>query len=117
MDYPDEKKLSSRDESRVEYGAALPDSSSTSSRDLDDSYDVYKQSQDDEIPPEEAKSVLRKIDLRVMPILFCTYMLSYLDKNSINFAFVYGLAKGTHLHGQDYSWLGMNFLGYSLSKY
>jgi hypothetical protein len=61
MDYPDEKKLSSsRDESRVEYGAALPDSSSTSSRDLDDSYDVYKQSQDGEIPPEEAKSVLRK---------------------------------------------------------
>jgi hypothetical protein len=55
------KKLSSsRDESRVEYGAALPDSSSTSSRDLDDSYDVYRQSQDGEIPPEEAKSVLRK---------------------------------------------------------
>jgi hypothetical protein len=52
-----------------------------------------------------------------MPILFCTYMLSYLDKNSINFASVYRLAKGTHLHSQDYSLLGIKFLSYSLSKY
>lgn len=29
----------------------------------------------------------------------------YLDKNSINFASVYGLKSGTHLKGQQYSWL------------
>jgi hypothetical protein len=33
--------------------------------------------------------------------------LQYLDKNSINFSSVYGLQKGTHLKGQDYSWLGI----------
>jgi len=50
--------------------------------------------------------MLRKIDLRIIPILFFTYMLQYQDKNSINFSSVYGLQKGTHLKGQDYSWLG-----------
>ncbi|PQE15637.1 MFS transporter protein [Rutstroemia sp. NJR-2017a BBW] len=44
-----------------------------------------------------------------MPILFVTYMLQYLDKNSLNFSSVYGLQKGTHLEGQDYSWLGSIF--------
>lgn len=33
--------------------------------------------------------------------------MQYLDKNSINFASVYGLKQGTHLKGQDYSWLSM----------
>ncbi|GAB1214304.1 hypothetical protein ATERTT37_003466 [Aspergillus terreus] len=37
-------------------------------------------------------------------------MLQYLDKNSINFASVYGLKEGTHLKGQDYSWLGTQYL-------
>lgn len=55
---------------------------------------------------DEVKRVLRKIDLHVVPILVVTYGLQYLDKNSLNFASVYGLQKGTHLHGQDYSWLG-----------
>jgi len=31
--------------------------------------------------------------------------MQYLDKNSINFASVYGLKQGTGLEGQDYSWL------------
>ncbi len=35
-----------------------------------------------------------------------TYLLQYLDKNSINFANTFGLQEGTGLHGQDYSWLG-----------
>ena len=80
--------------------------SSAASQDLDDSYDIYKRYNDIEIESAEAKKVLRQIDLRVMPILFVTYMLQYLDKNSINFASVYGLQTGTGLKGQDYSWLG-----------
>lgn len=76
-------------------------------RDLDDNYELYKNFKDVEIDPAESKKVLRKVDLRIMPILFVTYMLQYLDKNTINFASVYGLDKGTHLVGQDYSWLGM----------
>lgn len=88
-------------------GDASPDNgSSTGSRDLDDNYKVFESTQDLEVTPEEAKRVLRKIDLHVIPVLFGSYMLQYLDKNSLNFASVYGLQEGTNLHGQDYSWLG-----------
>jgi MFS family permease len=73
---------------------------------LDDNYELYKHGKDISTDPAELKRVLRKIDLRIIPILFFTYMLQYLDKNSINFSSVYGLQKGTHLKGQDYSWLG-----------
>lgn len=73
---------------------------------LDENYTLYKQYDNVQIDESEAKRVLRKIDLRILPILFVTYMLQYLDKNSLNFASVYGLAKGTGLKGQDYSWLG-----------
>lgn len=86
---------------------SLPGSSSqAASADRDDSYDIYKQYRHAEFAPEEVKRVLRKIDLRLLPVLIVTYTLQYLDKNAINFASVYGLQKGTHLSGQDYSWLG-----------
>lgn len=47
----------------------------------DDAYDLYKQNEDVEITKEEEKSVLRIIDMRVMPLLFFMYTLQYLDKN------------------------------------
>ena len=81
--------------------------SPASSTHLDDNYELYKNAKDVEADPAEVKRVLRKIDKRIIPVLFVTYMLQYLDKNSINFSSVYGLQKGTHLEGQDYSWLGM----------
>lgn len=80
--------------------------SPVSSTHLDDNYELYKSVRDVEIDAVEAKGVLRKIDKRILPILFFTYMLQYLDKNTINFASVYGLQKGTGLTGDDYSWLG-----------
>ncbi|KAK2773125.1 hypothetical protein FQN52_006101 [Onygenales sp. PD_12] len=86
--------------------------SSISSQALDDSYDVYKKTYDLQVTPEEAKKVLRKVDMRLLPILTLTYMLQYLDKGSINFASVFGLEEGTNLKGQDYSWLA----GYALQR-
>ena len=83
------------------------DISPTSARYQDDNYSLFKQARDLETDPAELKRVLRKIDLRIIPILFITYLLQYLDKNSINFSSVYGLQAGTNLHGQDYSWLGI----------
>lgn len=96
----------------------LPPSPSSSS--LDDSYETYKQSLTQPITTtsSETRLVLRKIDRRVVPILFLTYLLQYLDKNGINYASVYGLQEGTHLHGQDYSWLGSIFyFGYFVAQY
>jgi hypothetical protein len=87
--------------------------SSSASSDLDDNYDLYKQQVGMESDPAEAKRVLRKIDLRVVPVLFVIYLLQYLDKNGINYASAYGLNAGTHLKGQDFSWLSsiVSFLG------
>lgn len=90
--------------------APAPDTSpalSASTRDLDDSYEIYKQNTSIEIDAAASKRVLRKIDLRLLPLLFFIYLLQYLDKNSLNFASVYGLEKGTGLTAQDYSWLSM----------
>lgn len=84
---------------------AVNSSSSAAAAHLDDNYALFQDARDIEVDPQEAKRVLRKIDMRLMPILFITYMLQYLDKNSINFSSVYGLQKGTHLKGQEYSWL------------
>jgi DNA topoisomerase IA len=102
MDLSKEEKL---------HGAAQPatsleDISSSSDRDLDETYRVYKATEQLEATEAEVKKVIRKIDKHVVPILFVTYMLQYLDKNSLNFSSVYGLSDGTNLHGQDYSWLG-----------
>ena len=91
-------------------GLGAADSSpSVSDTALDDNYALYKQSGDTLDSTGEAKKVLRKIDRRIVPILFLIYLLQYLDKNGINYASVYGLQKGTNLHGQDYSWLGSIF--------
>jgi len=94
--------------------------SSTPSSALDDTYEAYKANQGQITLPAEAKKVLHKIDRRIVPILFFTYMLQYLDKNGINYASAFGLQKGTHLSTQKnhFSWLGSIFyFGYLLGQY
>jgi hypothetical protein len=95
--------------------SSAPDSP-TLSAELDDEYGLYKQHGDVEVEATEAKRVLRKIDKRVVPILFFIYLLQYLDKNGINYASVYGLEEGLDLHGQNYSWLGSIFYFGKLDK-
>ncbi|KUI72232.1 hypothetical protein VM1G_07866 [Cytospora mali] len=91
---------------------------SSSEDSLDDNYQVFKATADIQVDLEEAKRVVKKIDWRVLTILFGTYMLQYLDKNSLNFASVYGLKKGTHLHGQEFSWLSSIFyFGYLIAQF
>jgi hypothetical protein len=41
----------------------------TSARDLDDTYHVFKNTEDLNVTENEAKHVLRKIDRRIVPIL------------------------------------------------
>ena len=95
-----------------------PPLSSAASSNLDDAYETYKQGEGVAIDPAEAKKVLRKIDLRIVPILFFTYLLQYLDKNGINYASAYGLKKATNLEGQDFSWLSSIFyFGYLLGQF
>ncbi|KAK8191106.1 major facilitator superfamily domain-containing protein [Phyllosticta capitalensis] len=93
-------------------------SASENSSALDDSYEVFKKTEGLEYDESEAKKVLRKIDMRIVPVLFMTYLLQYLDKNAINYSSVYGLKQGTHLHGNQYSWLNSIFyFGYLVAQY
>ncbi|RFU30475.1 hypothetical protein B7463_g5877, partial [Scytalidium lignicola] len=61
----------------------------------------------------EARRVLRKIDWRVMPLVFRVYLLQLMDKNALSFAAIMGVQKDTHLTADQYSWLGsMVYFGY-----
>lgn len=54
---------------------------SSSDESLDDNYNVYKSMAAEEFDEVETKRVLRKIDLYIVPVLFVTYFLQYLDKS------------------------------------
>ncbi|KAH8891533.1 MFS general substrate transporter [Thozetella sp. PMI_491] len=56
-----------------------------------------------------AKRVLRKIDFRLIPLLFVTYMFNFMDKTILSSASVFGLREDTGLVGQQYSWVSSVF--------
>lgn len=58
------------------------------------------------LTPENNRRVLRKIDLRLLPILLGIYFLQQLDKSTLSYGSVFGLIKYANLKGQEYSWLG-----------
>lgn len=53
---------------------------------------------------EEEQAVLRKIDWVLMPLMFVSYCIQYMDKSVIAQAVIYGLQEDLNLVGQDYSW-------------
>lgn len=68
------------------------------------------------VTPSELKSVLRKIDIILMPLMCVAVLLQFLDKTSLNYASLLGLKKDAHLKGQEYSWLGSFFyVGYLIA--
>ncbi|KAL4940560.1 hypothetical protein BDV06DRAFT_224003 [Aspergillus oleicola] len=58
------------------------------------------------LTPENNKRVLRRIDLRLLPILLGIYFLQQLDKSTLSYGSVFGLIEDANLVGQEYSWLG-----------
>ncbi|KAI1160859.1 MFS general substrate transporter [Nemania serpens] len=101
----------------VGSGQSLSEKTVASSRDLDETYNTYKQQDGQDLDPQEARQVLRKIDTHLLPLLMGTYFLQYLDKSSINSASVFGLKQGTHLKGQQYSWLtSLFYIGYLVAQ-
>ncbi|XWW92690.1 hypothetical protein V2A60_000615 [Cordyceps javanica] len=58
------------------------------------------------VTPEDDKRILRKIDLRLLPIILFVYCLQSLDKTTLSYASVFGLIRDTNLEGDQFSWLG-----------
>ncbi|KPI38171.1 putative transporter [Cyphellophora attinorum] len=57
-----------------------------------------------DIDPAAEQRVLRKIDMRVMPLMFLVFFFQFLDKQTINFASVFGLQQDLNVSGSEFSW-------------
>ncbi|KAK1986956.1 major facilitator superfamily transporter [Colletotrichum cereale] len=58
---------------------------------------------------DDERALKRKIDWRIVPLMFACYILQYLDKTLINYANVMGLQDDTKITGDQYSQLAMIF--------
>ncbi|KAH8681800.1 major facilitator superfamily domain-containing protein [Xylariales sp. PMI_506] len=55
---------------------------------------------------EEERAVVRRIDKRVLVLILWAYFFQQLDKSSLSYVSIFGLATDAHLVGKQYSWLG-----------
>ncbi|KAJ5088918.1 Major facilitator superfamily domain general substrate transporter [Penicillium angulare] len=70
------------------------------------------------ISEQEARRVLWKIDLILIPLIMVTVVLAAIDKVIISNAAIYGMKTDTHLTGNQYSWVGSIFyFGYLVFEY
>ncbi|RFU33969.1 hypothetical protein B7463_g2377, partial [Scytalidium lignicola] len=58
------------------------------------------------VTKEDNKTILRKIDLAILPILVWVYFLQVLDKSVLGYSAVFGLQQDTGLVGSQYSLVG-----------
>lgn len=62
-------------------------------------------------------AIVRKVDLRLLPIVCTMYALSYIDRVNIGFAKLYGMNESIHLNSSQYAWtLSIFYIGYSISQ-
>lgn len=55
---------------------------------------------------KDEERITRKVDFRVLPFLLGAYLFQQLDKSTLMYASVFGLAEDAHLVGKQLSWLG-----------
>ncbi|KAE8349500.1 MFS general substrate transporter [Aspergillus coremiiformis] len=70
---------------------------------------IEESNHDDASHTVQARRALRKVDQRLIPLLFITYMFNFMDKTILSSASVFGLIDDTHLIGQQYSWVSSIF--------
>lgn len=63
----------------------------------------------DVVTPEEEAAVIRKLDYRLLPLVFVLYSLSVLDRSNLGNAKLAGLEDAINLSGTRYDWLGTLF--------
>lgn len=70
------------------------------------------------IDPDEEKQVIKKLDRIIMPLMALVYFFQYLDKQSINYASVFGLSESLNLSNGQYSWaVSLFYFGQLVSEY
>ncbi|KAK5016536.1 hypothetical protein LTR39_002033 [Cryomyces antarcticus] len=77
------------------------------SQDLDQAYWYVQEASSgrDAIPASESilKSLRRRIDWRIVPIMFCCYTMQFVDKVLLNYAAIMDLNQDLNLRGNDFS--------------
>ncbi|KAI0905693.1 retrograde regulation protein 2 [Ustulina deusta] len=76
---------------------------------LEDAGDVADPAVGELPTPEEEEAVIKKLDWRLMPMIFIIYSLSVLDRSNLGNAHVAGLDESLGLKGDQYSTLGTLF--------
>ncbi|KAE8358711.1 MFS allantoate transporter [Aspergillus caelatus] len=61
------------------------------------------------IDSDEEKRLIRKLDMRILPLLGICYFFYYVDKTTLSYAAIFGIKESLHLDGQEYSWLSSIF--------
>jgi sugar phosphate permease len=52
----------------------------------------------------DEKKILRKVDIRIIPIVSMLYLLSFLDRGNISNAKIEGLQEDLNMKGHEYNW-------------
>ena len=55
------------------------------------------------IDPVAERKLLRKVDFRVVPVLWFLFMLTFLDRTNIGNAKIQGMTEDLHMKGNDYN--------------
>ncbi|KAI1751842.1 putative allantoate permease [Xylaria castorea] len=64
------------------------------------------------------RALYRKIDTHIVPLMFASFFLQFLDKVLINYANIMGLQEDLGLHGQQFSWLPTALsIAYSVAEF
>lgn len=67
---------------------------------------------------EGVKKLVRKVDFMLMPLLCGTYLLQYIDKQSLSYAAVFDLFESTNTDSNQYSWLvSLFYFGYLVAEW
>ncbi|KAL0633011.1 hypothetical protein Q9L58_008073 [Maublancomyces gigas] len=93
-------------------GASTSSPVSENYKDIDMQMDgalSYIQNAGNDASPVDEKLVVRKIDWRIIPIMFACYTMQFLDKVLINYAAVMGLPKDLKLVGNQFTWAATAF--------
>ncbi|KAF2186307.1 MFS general substrate transporter [Zopfia rhizophila CBS 207.26] len=56
-----------------------------------------------ELPEEEARRILSKVDYRLVPLLAVLYLVAFIDRSNIGNAKIAGLTKDLNMHGLQYN--------------
>lgn len=67
---------------------------------------------------ETMRKLVRKVDWTLMPLLCGTYLLQYIDKQSLSYAAVFDLFESTNTSSSQYSWLvSLFYFGYLFAEW